>query len=311
MFDESDEEFLNPQGFDASSMAIPDITQWDHLCSFLCFDFNRVRGTRDLYCNEWKVMLCPPLYVVILIIVSILFYLFSIRSYLSFANIGIDILMVFTNLIFFTSYLLTIFEGPGFLPYFYPLQLTKRSDGLPDYLSGVASNKQQEEYVKMKPRMNRVGFFQTVSRYVIRPDHFCGWTGQFIGKKNYKLFILFNFWGMIYLGLFTAFDICAIVKNLSNQDPDVFPLVLSMLLLMQSVLFTFLTTSFFIAGLINTHTNTTQLEQMKKNSPSFRKSSCCENWEEVCGSREKWYLWILPIPAFHDKSPEYLATHIL
>ena len=215
--------------------------------------------------------------------------------------------MVFTNVLFLYSYLVAILEGPGFLPYYYPMQVTKRTDGLKDYLSGVVSNKKQEEYVKSKPKIKRCQYFSTVKRYVLRPDHFCSWTTQFIGKKNYKLFILFNFWGSLYTTAFSTIAFIVLVNSFT-KDPKVVVLVFSLIYLMQSILFTFMTWGFFFTGLYNTHMNTTQFEQMSHIPPSQREH-CRDNWEEVCGPMSKWYLWCWPIPAFKGIDPEYLLTH--
>ncbi|EAX96797.1 DHHC zinc finger domain containing protein [Trichomonas vaginalis G3] len=217
--------------------------------------------------------------------------------------------MLISNICFLLSYFATIFEGPGFLPFYYPLQITKRDDGVPDYLSGVVSNEQQENYVRSKPKMSRVGFFKTVQRYVLRPDHFCGWTGQFIGKKNYKLFVLFNIWGAIYTSQFLGYCVFALVSNLSLPQPFIPSLLFTLIYMLQCILFCMMTCNFGCVGIYNIHTNSTQLEQMQDNKNSYAKPNCIDNWEEVCGPRAKWYFWIFPVPAFHDKSSEYLLTH--
>ena len=187
------------------------------------------------------------------------------------------------------------------------MQMTPRNDGLNDYLSGVVSNKEQEAYVKSKPKMRRCGYFSSVKRYVLRPDHFCGWTTQFIGKKNYKLFILFNFWGSLYTTAFSIISFAVLIIEFTKAT-NVVVIIFALLYLMQSILFTFMTWGFFFTGLYNTHTNTTQFEQMANIAPQT-KEKCLDNWEEIFGPIKKWYTWCIPIPAFRGKSSEYLLTH--
>jgi hypothetical protein len=303
----SEEEYLIPGRIEVQQQVVPDVTEWEHKCSCMCFDFNEIKTNGDLYCNEWKISLCPTLYVVTLITSSLLIYLFVISPTLSFRTIALDIIMISTNLLFILSYIVAILEGPGFLPYFYPMQITKRTDGLVDYLSGVVSNEAQENFVKKQPKLKRCRYFATAKRYVLRPDHFCGWTSQFMGKKNYKLFILFNLWGAVYVTMFTVLSFFALPK-VFTLETNIFGGIVIIIYLMQSILFTFMTWGFGCTGLYNAHMNTTQFEQMS-NAPVKRREKCIENWEEIFGSHKKWYLWPLPIPAFHGIPSEYLLTH--
>ena len=304
---DDDEEYLLNQQNEVLNIDVPETTKWEHKCSCLGFDFNEISENHTLYCNEWEVSYFPTSYVVILIVTSLIEYFIILRKYSYLQSILIDLCIFAMNALFLFSYIAAILEGPGFLPFYYPMKMTPRSDGLKDYLSGVVSNKEQENYVKSKPKLKRCGYFSTAKRYVLRPDHFCGWTCQFIGKKNYKLFIHFNLWGALYTTVFSICSFIALIKEFTFTT-NVVEIIITLIYLMQSIFFATMTWGFLFTGLYNTHFNTTQFEQMA-NIHTKPQERCIDNWQEVCGSAEKWYTWLLPIPPFRGKSPEYLLTH--
>ena len=60
--------------------------------------------------------------------------------------------------------------------------------------------------------------------------------------------------------------------------------------------FAFLTGYFVVVTAIQFSFNYTFYEAIKKRQRYTR--NYISNWEEVMGSRDKWYLWLLPIGAF-------------
>ena len=289
----------------------PQLTEWKHISSFLCFDLNYVPSVKQYYLNHWRIRYFPPFIVNFIIWSSYLVFYFLERTIL---NLPTFVLIIVTILaiLFSLSYFMIIYEGPGYLPYYYPLQVTHNKNGPVDYLSGLVTTKRQEEYVKSKPKPERTNYFSVVKRYVIRPDHFCGWTGSFIGKKNHKLFFLFNFYGFTYITCFLFFTGFSFAKVAS--DPSGAPVKFGILLLyiVLAVFFVSMTSTFTIACIFRFSNNITQFEQMQRRVPAknhFTLKEILKNWEEIFGSYKKWYTWLLPIGAFHGIPDENLIPN--
>lgn len=220
--------------------------------------------------------------------------------------------LIITALLFGISYIATILTGPGYLPFYYPLQNTSPNGDVPDYFSGMVTNEEQLVYVKNMKLPKRTGYFSSTRRIVIRPDHFCGWTTSFIGKKNHKLFFLFNFWGITYISVFTVCSVIAAV-NIGSKTSQIFAMIISIVYAMLGFVFGLLTGNFACSMLCEFSENVTTFEDMQRHRnkgnaekvPTYDKG-CCFNWEEIFGSRTKWYLWMLPIPAFNVLDDRYL-----
>jgi hypothetical protein len=206
------------------------------------------------------------------------------------------IYLIVTALLFGYSYVQVILLGPGYLPFYFPYTNPNNPSPSADALSGMVTNIEQEFYVKTLNLPARTKFFQSARRIVIRPDHLCAWTTSFIGKKNHKLFFLFNFWGVVYVTGFTIATLRTIV-GIAGDDEVVFQLIVCVIYLILGASFAILTGSFAVSGIWAISSNETTFETMKKESRRTEKS-WIGNWEEVFGSREQWYLWLVPVPAF-------------
>ncbi|KAI5528905.1 cysteine S-palmitoyltransferase protein [Trichomonas vaginalis G3] len=221
--------------------------------------------------------------------------------------------MTVLMLLFVISYYSIILEGPGYLPFYYPLKMAKRKGNHSDYLAGVVSTKMQEAYVSGQKVPTRVNYFKSARRYVIRPDHFCGWTGSFIGKKNHKLFFTFNFWGSIYIALFTIFSYFSVRVQTNIFNNNAFFLAISIIYILLGLFFFLMTFNFAILSLVRFANNKTQFELMKKQEGHPFRRSCIENFEDVCGPRKYMFLWLFPIGAFHgvpDEDLLYASTTV-
>jgi hypothetical protein len=204
--------------------------------------------------------------------------------------------LVVTAILFGYSYIKVILLGPGYLPFYFPYANPNNPDRATDALSGMVTNSEQEFYVKNLKLPPRTRFFKSARRIVIRPDHLCSWTTSFIGKKNHKLFFLFNFWAVIYISGFTIATLLTIIR-LAVEGDVVLQLIICVIYLFLGFSFAILTGNFAITGIIEISMNQTTFEGMKNISRNNKKS-CIGNWEEVFGSRRRWYLWLLPISAF-------------
>jgi hypothetical protein len=238
-----------------------------------------------------------PITVLFIIYSSLTVYLTCERPLLpQIFGAGITGYLVITAFLFGYSYIKVILLGPGYLPFYYPYNNPNSADRASDALSGMVTNVEQEFYVKTVTLPYRTGFFHAARRIVIRPDHFCGWTSSFIGRKNHKLFFLFNFWGVLYISVFSATSLVSLV-GIGRDEETIVELLICVVYLILGVSFMVFTGWVTITLCWGISVNQTTFENMKAMYRGHDRS-CLANWEEIFGSRKKWYLWLLPIPAF-------------
>jgi hypothetical protein len=213
-----------------------------------------------------------------------------------FFGAGTTIFLIVTALLFGYSYVQVILLGPGYLPFYFPYENPNSADRTADALSGMVTNVEQEFYVKTITLPYRTGFFHTAHRIVIRPDHFCGWATTFIGRKNHKSFFLFNFWGVVYISVFTISTFLTIL-GIARDEETILQLIICVIYLILGISFAILTGWFAVTLFYGISINQTTFENMNKVHRGEDRG-CLGNWEEIFGSRRKWYLWLMPIPAF-------------
>lgn len=215
-----------------------------------------------------------------------------------------------TFFLFIYSYFRIIIDGPGYLPFYWPLKhssdqsleissdddetstLINKNDELSP--SGIISTKEQLNWAKDRPRPNRSILSTDGHRIVIRPDHLCGWTASWIGKRNYKFFLLFNFWGSIYISNFLVSCIIEIVSEMKNDEPS-FVVAILFVYAFLALTFLLMTGSFTCTHTYQMFTNQTSWEEWKGIDSSRFDRGFKENVEDVCGPWSKWYTFLLPI----------------
>lgn len=287
---------------------IPKYTQWEHRFSIFGLHFYYVPSIAKTFINHWEVSLCMPIAVNFIIWSS--YFLFLI-TYIKVLNWNIDRLIIMT--VFLSLYVLSYFgiilEGPGYLPFFYPHRPPKTNLNYPDYLSGIVTNEKQFEFVRQRIVLRDAHYFKSARRVVIRPDHFCDWCACFVGKKNFKLFFLFNFWGVLYIGFFGISALMGFIGESNESRPNVFLLIFCMMYIFLAFFFFIFQFIFTVQTIYSIFTDTREFENMKSekkkgaNIPisnhTRKKSSCLSKLEDVFGSIKLFFLWLLPVGAFH------------
>lgn len=283
----------------------PPLTDWQPVCKTPCLQLNYIPSMKEYFLNHWRISMFSATLVSFIILTSYIVYM-EIHTFYLKQTASIKIIMTFLMLLFIYTYYSIILEGPGYLPFYFPLKIGKRKGDHADYLAGVVSTQMQETYVKRHKKFNRVRYFDTARRYVIRPDHFCGWTGTFIGKKNHKLFYLFNLYGFFYISLFNYFSYYSIRIQFNLYNANTVALIVSIFYFIAGILFVLMTGGFSVTSLYNFAVNATQFEIMsRKRRPEFN-HGCLQNFEDVCGPRKNFWLWLVPIGAFHGIPTEEL-----
>jgi hypothetical protein len=159
---------------------------------------------------------------------------------------------------------------------------------------GIAATAEQLAWTKARKRPNRCIFSTTARRIVIRPDHFCGWTATWIGRRNHKFFILFNAWGFVYMVALLACDVNRVVRDLADAEPSP---ILALLLLygMLGLVFAPMTGGFAAAHFCAMLENRTSWETWNGISAKRFDRGCLKNAEELCGPSSSWDLWPCPM----------------
>jgi hypothetical protein len=231
---------------------------------------------------------------------------------------GYILALVFSVLffIFSYSYARIIIDGPGYYPFYYPNHSRRptfssrdsssllHSDDLSP--SGIVSTDAQKRWRKGQPKPNRCIYSTIGRRIVIRPDHFCGWTSTWIGKRNHKFFLLFNLWGFIYISIFTLFDIARIMDEVNR--PQVAPFF--SVYLVYAVLggsFLLLTGTFVLSHCRTMCDGTTSWEEWNHVQDGFDRG-CVKNTEDMCGPCDQWYLYPLPVSPWTGRSNDELVA---
>ena len=283
----------------------PEPTQWEERCNICGLQLAYVPAIGKYYLNHWKIEFAYPLGVLFVIHSSYLVCLFCHMPYVRFIGPALFWAMTVSNALFSISYFATVLTGPGYLPFSYPAPAK-------DYLSGLATTDEQAEYAKHQRLPPRCRYFRSARRIVIRPDHLCAWVSSFVGRKNHKLFVLFNFWGVTYISMFVYCSFRSLFELVTELDTTA-ALVNYAIVIVYTILgvsFLFLTGNFLQQNVRQITQNRTQFEIMRKLPPdTHRLYPWYRNWEEVFGPLRNWYLWLLPIPAFFGLDDYSLATH--
>ncbi|EAY23648.1 DHHC zinc finger domain containing protein [Trichomonas vaginalis G3] len=285
----------------------PKISKYKTLFHLLFWNINSVPEAKIKLINDWQIRL-PMVIGVLLIIVCpyIDYILYSVEL----QNHGFRQIfkITFFMIMYMMSYLVCIYEGPGYLPYYYPFKSTKPIRNQTEILKGVASQPAQKIHPLKAGDLDRCHYFKSVGRYIIRPDHFCAWTTSFIGRKNHKLFFLFNFWGVIYITSLAIYTVkSAIIYILDKDDFKYVHIFILAIFLTYGAVFIIMQVIFIFVCVKNFTLNETQYEQVKyENPPNYRKKGIIRNWEEIFGPVKKIYTWLIPIGAFHGMDPEDL-----
>lgn len=312
LFNRDDDPYLDLSNSDLgldNQAPLPPMTDYQVKCSKFGLTLSYIPSIRKYYINSWEVQLCMPIVVLFIIFSSYFFFLFGEYPHCPKLNPLIVIIVTIFLGLFVASYILVILEGPGYLPFYYPYRNPNKKTGQKDYLSGIVTTDEQRIYLKNQPEVPRTIYSRDCRRIVIRPDHLCGWTTVFIGKRNHKLFFLFTMWGSLYIFTFIACSVMTII-NISIDDEHILLLIGCMLYGIFGLSFGLMTTIFLCNMLCEVSKNMTAFEDNKRGENIWKKKNCCDNWEEICGPKDEWFLWPWPVPAFKDIDDYYLVSSI-
>ena len=223
-------------------------------------------------------------------------------------------------LMFIICYYKAIYLGPGYFPFYYnwakqnllPPTNDQTVIGTQESFAGVTSNDVQYNWSKMHPQPPRCTMSRLARRFVIRPDHFCGYIGVWVGKRNHKLFILFNLYATLFTTLSTVGHIVPFFY-LSLED-DFPKIIANFIFLAFCLVFVIMCSQFFIMHYSMAKKNITSWEKwngfqdiIQDNNPDHFQ----ENLKEVFGENLDCCHKFCPYSAFPDKTNEELVANYL
>lgn len=330
---------------------IPNQTSWEILspCIFYPFCCFKRYNEKCSCCNElispcvtiegkygkrtfWGFLeldLFGPLFSLILIFLSHFVFSFTVLKFikkdesLTFFYFVL-FLTIFLLVMFLWSFLYSACSDPGFLPFdwktlkqeneFGSVFLVQKV-GWRRQLSGLAINDDQIEYAK-KNCPPFATFSRSAGRFVVRADHICGWTGNWIGKRNHKQFILMTFWGsLMMINLFFFQFKYAKMKTKNIDGKKSFKYLFSMgivgfflqfFAVLLEPIFIILFLGEFCQSIRNIFKNTTKIKNMKKTSQKINGSNeiirynIKKSFREICGN-SSIFCMIFPFAAFDDE----------
>lgn len=302
---------LNEPLLDSQIEGFPGLTSPEVKRCCRCFcKYTYIPNIKATFLGEWEISLCMPMFVIILMISSFAMYLLAMPDVWGklFYYIALGILS-YLFLIWITSYIMVIKVGPGYYPFYaatnskYPYTPEKDLNQLIESpFDGVISTEKQYKWAHEGDMPPRCILSKSARRIVIKPDHLCGWTATWIGKRNFKPFILFNVYGVLYTA-FYAFSgwkkIYLVFKNNLKMD---FTTMMFLLMLIFASTFCMLCLGFVISGCTSACQNRTSWEKWNNIDVSKYNKGKCNNLEDTCGDKNCKLLWIFPVPPFRGKT---------
>lgn len=269
-----------------------------------------------IFLGHWDFQPGFPITVTTISILSYLFAMIAILPSFQLSNgVTMAIFLSITFILFVYSYYRIIIDGPGYFPFYWPKKHRKKNSNFFNddadektvlinkdedlSPSGIISTEEQVKWVKGRIRPARS--IMAGRRIVIRPDHFCVWTSTYIGKRNYKFFLLFNFWGFIYISLFSICCVVELVYEFDNERMTV-KTSLAFLFISMALFFMLMTGSFACTHTYQMLINHTLWEQQNGVEMLRFDKGWYENVTDVCGPWSKWYTFLLPISPWTNYS---------
>jgi hypothetical protein len=259
--------------------------------------FQSVHGHFRYFLRHWECTPCMPITVTILTVFCITVHFVSVVPHLSLPLALIScFLILFFGSIFLSTYFMASCMDPGFLPFTW-IESRRFWYSWEEQLNGLAETSDQFEFARAQQnRPPGCSFSAAFGRYVIRADHICGWIGNWVGKRNHKQFMLFNFYGF-WLG------ISLFVFKIIESKPSVLELPtaekwMQLITMGVEALFGLSMIGVFVQLLTDLSQNRTKIQRMR-NASGGQDYSCEESMREVCGEGSM-ICWICPRPAFDE-----------
>jgi hypothetical protein len=292
---------------DGDPLGFPGYTEWSSR-PFCCFEIQTIPALRSVFWGHWEVRIFIPAGIFVFSLSSLLLVLIGVLPAFGTEGWLMTPLFVIFFLLFQGHYFRTIFEGPGYFPFYWadqdilPPPPDSRSMLLfqEDSPYGIISNDRQLAWAANRPKPPRCIVSRSARRIVLRPDQFCTWTTVWIGKRNSKFFIMLNLYSFLYLVLFVVYVARRFAALMSG--PVQFMSFLMAIYGLAAAAFSLTNFAYFVASIGSALTNRTSWEQWKSIDPRKFDHGWRDNLEDVCGERRKWWTWPCPVSPWKGRS---------
>lgn len=303
-------EYSNYVGPDTSISEFPGFSRYMKK-RHCCIEMTYYPDINKYFIGEWEFSPYTPI-----IVLSLISSSYIVLCYISFVLFTIDsfVILVIELLIgyfFIYSYISVIKVGPGYLPFYWSARHELNVDDIgfhnavcPD---GVVTDERQLKWARSLSKPQRTSLFTSARRIVVRPDHLCMWTTVWIGKKNFKLFFLFNFYGMLYTFLFCVQMLRGTMNILISQWGFI-STIITLVYLLLGLAFFVLVSSFTATGLCSIKQNRTSLEEWGSTPQGTYDRGRKRNFEDVFGPSDSILDWLTPTSPFEGYNLETLAN---
>lgn len=267
--------------------------------------FLKVDNVQRPFLGSWIIKPLAPFSSILIAFVGIPLanhYFFKCFTYSSLL-LFIDIFLMF---LFLVSFIRTAYDGPGYYPFYWSLgdnPIISNDESIPfkpkfdPPIAGIISNDQQLTWARSQRRPPRCIVAKSSRRIVIRPDHYCKYSETWIGKRNFKFFILFTFYGFLFVGLIFLCGLVVLFNSIRKGEWGIFHFRFMFMLSGEIVAFQFcgLLLSFFTVSVCSVLRGITDWERTN-NLPieKFANESVIKNIEDVMGPISKFYLYLSP-----------------
>ena len=209
-------------------------------------------------------------------------------------------------LLFLVSFIRTAYDGPGYYPFYWALgdnPIISNDESYPfkskfdPPVAGIISNDQQLMWARSQKRPPRGILSKSLRRIVIRPDHYCKYTETWIGKRNFKFFILFGLYGFLFDGLIFLCGLFVLYDCFKKGNWGLFNFRFMIMVAGEITSFEFcgLLLSFLTVSIASVIRGTTDWERSNKLPiEKFAHKTVIENIEDVMGPISKFYLYLSP-----------------
>ena len=275
------EEILRRKG-------VPRLTRWKDLCGFgfwLILD----QDTPTIRFRHNVCEIFPVFIEIIIIIWGLLEWYYNLLPVMTHRTLALAVMLFFwlPGLILL---IVTWLKDPGFLPFFYPAT-DRQTFTSTELRYGTACNDVQKEWARKQPRPARIVFSEGAGRYVIRGDHNCFFTGNWVGLHNHRYFVL----AITYL-MFADLIFVLSFLWVAWQGKLAMGWIKATALIIITLGFLFLLSQNVFGQLFLIGWNMTMVDRLKHWDRGQYDRGCLNNYEEVCGPRKYICLWWLPIP---------------
>lgn len=282
--------FANPE--------TPDPSEWKEKCRCCYFRVAYFPKIDRYFLNEWEIHVHLPLLVLVLYSLSFAFAIYLTTELESKpTRITYYVLFPVFYLFFLVSYLMIILVPPGYLPYYW-YENQKEYYTFEEQMDGIITCDNQHIYADLLPRPERGALSKQARRYVLKADHFCDWAQAWVGCYNYRYFILFLFWGTIFILLYISLFAVEVIRIGHDGWNSSAAQICFFVMMLPAIGFLW-----FISQMLCNHCsqmfkNETTLEIMKrlgKKEKNIYDIGCFNNTSQALGPKKCCICWFFPV----------------